>query len=108
MTVFVRVYYVLPFTFIITMRGGDMVDYSSDPLATVDIWVLPVVGGVVEVEAPPSTWVGGVYALVYSPVRSVEGFSPSDLLLSSPSPFQIPEFVPVLRKCFVSFGSHSK
>ena len=57
-----------------------------------DIWVLSAIGGDAEVEAPSLTSVGGCSMLVFSRVQSVQGFSSSYFLLSSPSPFQIPEF----------------
>ena len=74
------------------MTKDDLVDYSTHPLESEDIWVFPLVSGVVEVEAPPLTWVGGCLGHVFSLIQIVEGFTPSYFLLSSPSPFQIPEF----------------
>ena len=69
------------------MAEDELVDYSSDHLEEGVFWVGTGVSVLDEVEAPPPSWVKSYPTVVYSPAHGEEGFSPSELLLCSPSPF---------------------
>ena len=69
------------------MAEDELVDYSNDHLEEVVFWVGTCVSILDELGAPPPPWVESYPAVMFSPAHSEEGFSPSELLLSSPSPF---------------------
>ena len=70
------------------MVGVDLLDYSSDQLHDEEIWAVTCGSRFAEDEACPPPLVEGFKAMVHPPATSAKVFSPSDLLSTSPVPFE--------------------
>ena len=72
------------------MPEEEQVDYSLDNLEEGVLWHSTSSCVFDEVAATQQGWTEGFSAAKPFPANG-DGFSPSDLLLSSPQPFQLPE-----------------